>query len=623
MPYGVHDRILRVDLTSGKIWTESLGEAAWRRYMGGRALVARYLLTLAPKGCDPFAPENPLIFAPGVLTGAYLSGQGRNGVGAISPLTGGFGNAEGGGFFGAALKRAGYDAVVVTGASARPVYLWIHPDGAELRPADHLWGLTVGEAEDRIRQELGEKVRTALIGPAGENRVRFAAVVNDRSHFAGRTGLGAVMGAKKLKGIAVKGRPGGVPLADPAGISALQKWMGRNLELVAGLHDTGTAGGVPYLNRSGGLPTRNFRAGAFEGHEKISGQTMRDTILIKRETCDACAVRCKRVVALKEPFEIDPRYGGPEYETVAALGSDQGIDDLLAVAKGNELCAAYGLDTISTGAVLAFVMEAVAAGLLSTEEIGIDLRWGNGRAMLEGIRAIAFREGFGDRMAEGVARLAAQLGPEAQEFALHVKGQEVPMHEPRIKHALGVGYALSPTGADHMHNMHDPMYAKERAALQQLRLFDPELQPQPPEVLGEAKMRLYFHHTNWRHFLDSVGMCHFLPYSPEQLRDAVRAATGWDVTLEELAAVGRRAATLARLVNLRQGLDAATDTLPERFFRPFLEGPEDKGRPLDREAFEEAKGIYYRMMGWDEAGRPTPETLEALGEGWAVPLLEG
>lgn len=628
MNYGYTSKILRVDLSRRHVEVERRDDAFYRRYLGGRAVVAHYLLNEMAEGADPLGPENLLVFAPGVLTGAAVSGQGRNGVGAKSPLTGGLGSSEAGGYWGYELKRAGFDAVVVRGQASSPVYLWIKDGQAEIREAEHLWGLTTGECEDALRDELGdERVRTALIGPAGENLVRYAAVVNDRHHFAGRTGLGAVMGSKRLKGIAARATPGQsqMKLAHPAGVSEVARWMGSNLNLVAGLYDSGTAGGVKYLSAGGGLPTWNFQAGHFAGDDKINGQVMRDTILIKRGTCAACAVRCKRVVEVGEPYHVDPRYGGPEYESLAALGSCTGIDDLLVLAKANEMCAAYGLDTISTGVSIAFAMECFENGLLTeTDTGGLALRWGDGPLLLRLIEQIARCEGFGASLAEGVARTAAQIGQGAEAFALHVKGQELPMHEPRIKHALGVGYALSPTGADHMHNFHDTMYRGEGPFLNGLRAFDPDLQPMEATVLNEDKMRLYFYHVNYRHFLDCAVMCMFLPYMPQQLVTLVNAVTGWDVDLQETQAIGQRAITMSRVFNLREGLTADDDTLPRRFFAPFLKGETRNAEPLDEAAFEEAKRTYYRMMGWhQENGVPTLEALEQLDIAWAAKHLPG
>ncbi len=623
MAFGYTGKILRVDLTNRKIEAEARDDAFYRTYLGGRGMVGYYLLSELARGVEPLSPENVLVFAAGPLTGAAVSGQGRNGAGAKSPLTGGFGNAEGGGYWGAELKRAGLDGIIVTGRADRPVYLWIHDGHAEFRDAAHLWGKTSGQAEDALRAELGDRaIRTALIGPAGERLVRFAAIVNDRSHFVGRNGLGAVMGSKNLKGIAVRAAPGKgqMEIAHPEGVQSLAKWMGANLDKVAGLHDHGTARILRSLSKAGGLPTFNFRDGHFDANEKITGQTMSATILVKQETCYACAVRCKRVVQVNESAygSVDPLYGGPEYETLAGFGSLEGNDDLIALAKANELCAAYGFDTISLGNIIAFAMECYERGIISAQDTdGIELRFGNARAMLEVIEKIAQREGFGDVLAEGVARAARSIGRGAEEFAMQVHGQEIPMHEPRLKQGLGVGYAVSPTGADHNHNMHDTYYTKQGPAVEDLRTLDPAIHAVPANDLSPDKVRIVTAMTNWMHFWDSAVMCQFLPYSTQQMTDLMNAATGWEMTAQDYLRSGERAATLARLYNLREGWDSREDTLPKRFFEAFASGPL-AGTALPREQFATATREYYRQMGWDENGVPTSECLRDLGIAWAA-----
>lgn len=623
MAHGYTGRILRVDLTNRKIETETRDDEFYRLYLGGRGMVGYYLLSELPQGVEPYSPANILVFAAGPLTGAAVSGQGRNGAGAKSPLTEGFGNAEGGGFWGAELKRAGYDGIIVTGRAEQPLYLWIHNEQAELRDAAHLWGKTSGETEDTLRAELGDRaIRTALIGPAGEKLVRFAAIVNDRSHFVGRNGLGAVMGSKNLKGIAVRAAPGKgrMEIANPSGVQELARWMGAHLDVVAGLHEHGTARILRSLSKAGGLPSYNFRDGHFDANEKITGQTMSATILIKQETCYACAVRCKRVVEVKESEHgsVDPLYGGPEYETLAAFGSLEGIDDLIALAKANELCAAYGFDTISLGSVIAFGMECFEHELLSEEEAdGIDLRFGNARAMLQMIEKITRREGLGNVLAEGVVRAASQIGRGAEELAMHTHGQELPMHEPRLKMGLGLGYAVSPTGADHNHNIHDTIYTKEGEGTKQLRELDPAIHALPANDLSADKARMVTAGSNWMHFWDSAVMCQFLPYSPQQMTDLMNAVTGWEMTTHDYLCSGERAATLARMYNLREGWSAKQDTLPKRFFQAFQSGPL-AGTAVSADQFSAATAEYYRLMGWDENGVPTRERLNELGLAWAA-----
>ncbi|MEE9203235.1 MAG: aldehyde ferredoxin oxidoreductase family protein [Dehalococcoidia bacterium] len=625
MPHGYTGRVLRVDLSSGKLATEEPPEDFYRRYFGGEGFVGYYLLKELPPGVEPLSPQNKLIFAAGPLTGVPVGGCGRHSVGGKSPLTGGFGEAEAGGYWGAELKMAGFDAILVEGRAETPVYLFIHDGQAEIRDARPLWGLKTLECQDAIREELGDPgVRVAQIGPAGENLVRFACVVNDLDAFAGRTGLGAVMGSKNLKAVACRGRQR-LSLADPQAVAALARWVRDNTPVNnKAMRDLGTASVVRGLNRRGGLPTRNFQDGSFDGAERISGEAMRDTILVGRRSCYACPVQCKREVKVDEPYPVDPRYGGPEYETIASLGSNCGIDDLKLIAKGNELVAAYGLDSISCGASIAFAMECFERGLITLEDTeGLDLRFGNGAAMLEMVERIARRQGLGGLLAEGVARAANQIGGEAVELALHIKGQEIPMHEPRWKQGMGVGYAISPTGADHCHNLHDPNYTGMSPIMEDLKALG-VLEPLPVDDLSPAKVRMLAYHSQWIHFMNSAVCCYFVMLYGlvgfNRVAEIVSAVTGWNTTVFELMKVGERAANLARAFNLREGLTAQDDTMPGRFFSPQASGPLQGVAP-DPEAFHRARDTYYDIMGWPQ-GRPSPGKLAELGIDWVVPVLE-
>ncbi|MFQ6080417.1 MAG: aldehyde ferredoxin oxidoreductase family protein [Candidatus Bathyarchaeia archaeon] len=626
MLYGYNGRVLKIDLADGNISTEKPPESFYRTYFGGRALIAYYLLKETEAGVDPFSPENLLIFATGVITGHSFSGSGRNSVGAKSPLTGAYGDAEAGGFWGAELKKAGYDAIVVRGKAEKPTYVWIHDGEVELRDASHLWGRATGEVEGLIKKELEDTgVRVAQIGPAGERLVRYACVVNDLTHFAGRTGMGAVMGSKKLRAIAMRGKKS-LEVANPERIMEIVKWIRENfdsIELPIGrrlkvFHDTGTSGVLLGLDASGGLPTRNFKQGSFERAEDISGETMRDTILVGRHTCYACAVACKRTVKTEGPYMVDSKYGGPEYETLAALGSNCGIGDLKAIAKANEICAAYGVDTISAGASIAFAMECFENGILTDEDTGgVQLRFGNAKAMLQVLETIVKREGLGKVLGEGVKRAAEKIGRGSRRYALHVKGLEVPMHEPRLKKGLGVGYAVGPTGADHCHNLHDTLFASDGTQLKEINALG-FLSPLPAADLSPAKIRLLVYVSNWRHFINCAVTCYFLPYYHQTMADIVNAVTGWNTTVWELMKVGERAATMARAFNVREGFNAEDDYLPERFSVPFKDGL-IAGEAISKRALEGAKRIYYGMMGWDpETGVPTHEKLHELGIGWVA-----
>ncbi len=620
--YSYTGRILRVDLSTGEISTEEPDARFCRTYMGGWGIIAHHLLRELAPGVDPLGPDNLLIFAAGALTGAPFAGSGRSAVGAKSPLTGGFGGAEAGGWWGAELKAAGYDAVVIRGRAERPVYLCITDGKAEIRPAEHLWGLPTADAQAAIRQELGDRrVRVAQIGPAGERLARIAAVMHDVNRAAGRGGLGAVMGAKQLKAVAVRGT-GKVKVADPAALSRLARWFTGHFPETWGadLHDKGTSNGVPGHQLDGGLPTRNFREGTFEAFGNITGERMRDTILKDRDGCYACPVRCKRVVEVKEgPFRVDPAYGGPEYETIGALGSCCGVGDLAAVARANELCNAYGLDTISAGVTIAWAMECYERGLLTAEDTGgLGLRFGDARAMVHLVEQMGKREGLGRLLGEGSLRAAREIGRGTEALAMHSKGLEFPMHEPRVKYTLGLGYAVSPTGADHNHSFHDSDYTNEEG-IAAVRPFG-ILEPLPFDDMGPGKVRLAALEICWSTVINSLGMCGFvwMLIDRPRLVEVVRAITGWDTSLYELLKGGERAYTMARAFNAREGFTAADDRIPDRFFEAFREGP-SAGNALPREGFEEARRLLYQMMGWEErTAALAPWKLHELGIGWVA-----
>jgi aldehyde:ferredoxin oxidoreductase len=616
---GFAGKILHVNLTDGELWTETPPGSFYRRYLGGNGFVGYYLLQEVPPGADPLGPDNVLVFATGPFTGVPVAGGGRSHVGARSPLTRGYGESDVGGFFGAELKLAGYDAIVVRGRAARPVYLWVHDGEVDLRPADHLWGTSTLACERAVRSELGDaRVRLATIGPAGEKLVRVACVINDVKHAAGRCGLGAVMGAKNLKAVAARGKAA-VPLAEPDALRELSRWMREHWrEEAEAMHDRGTAGGVMDLNEFGALPTRNFQDGRFVGAERISGETMRDTILIDRGACYACPIRCKRVVKIDDQeYQVDPDFGGPEYETIGAVGSNCGVDDLRAISKANELCNACGLDTISAGMMVSFAMECYEAGLLSTADTGgLDLRFGNGAAMVEMIRRIGEREGLGDLLAEGPRTAAAKIGRGADQFALHVKGQPLPMHECRNRHGQALGYAVSPTGADHMHNFWDGAMSKEPVG-QQLQAYG-VFAAVPQNEINADKVRAYMRSTNWAWIGNHLGLCAFIPWSVEQQIQLIRAITGWETNMLELQMVAERGLAMARAFNLREGLSRADDALPARMATPFKSGSLNE-KPVTPEVLAESLTTFYGMMGWDaDTGVPTLGKLQELDIAWVA-----
>jgi aldehyde:ferredoxin oxidoreductase len=628
------DRILRVDLTSGEWWVEERGTAYWRRYMGGWNVILDTLLREVPADADPLGPENRLVFAPGVLTGLPLSGASRNAIGAKSPLTGGLGATEVGGFWGAELKQAGYDALIVQGAAPGPVYLWI--DGAdgerpriEIRDARSLWGKTTKETLAAVQEELGDpRVRCAMIGPGGENLVAYACVMNGLKDAGGRTGMGAVMGAKKLKAIAVRGTKT-VQSANPGVIRDMAREMAAGVragEKALGLHQYGTGRGLEGSLISGNLPVNNFRDGEYGGAEALSADVYMGQIGVGMTGCYACAVRCKKMVRAEAPYELDPDYGGPEYESAGALGSCCGVEDIIPVAKATELCNAYSLDTIGAGVAISFAMECFENELISVEDTGgIELRFGNGDAVVQMVEMIARREGIGDLLAKDLATVAREIGGGSEAYAMEVKGQAWPMHEPRFKRGLSFGYATSPTGADHCHSLHD-------VSLQNVRedgLVDNAvlraygvLEPLPLEDLSPAKVRAAMLQTFSRAMGNCLPVCLFVPWSTDELRELVRAATGFDVSDYELLKVGERALTLARVFNLRHGLSAKDDYLPQRTYEPKTSGALAEGG-IDRDALQAAIHTHYALMGWHrETGVPLPDTLHGLDVSWAIQALD-
>jgi aldehyde:ferredoxin oxidoreductase len=593
---GFNGKIARISLDIPKVKIESPAEEYYRRYLGGRGFIVHTLLREVSQKIDPFGPENKVIFALGPLTGHPFAGSGRNSVGCKSPLSGGYGESEAGGYWGAELKRAGYDGLIIEGISNKPVYIWIKNGNIEIRSAGKLWGLDVADTQNAIREELNDNnIRTAAIGPAGENRVRFACILNDCNHAAGRTGMGAVMGSKNLKAIAVRGeRP--PKMADRKRLLEINSWMLENFKEKSKFWKYGTGAGIEAFEETGNLPIRNFKGGRFPGAEKINAKLLCENYLEKMGGCFACPIRCKKIIKLKKPYEVDPVYGGPEYETLAALGSNCGIDDLEAIIKANELCNRFGMDTISTGVVISFAMECFENNILASNDTeGLDLTFGNAQAMLEMVERIARRQGFGTLLAEGTQRAAETIGKGAINYAMHVKGEEIPMHEPRLKQPLGLHYSMHVTGADHGTGINDISALDEESAK---RLYE----------LGFSSQL-----SNY------IGICRFVPWSDQQIEEALECITGWQMNSRELMDVVERGVALARIFNIREGFSAEDDRLPKRFETTPSDGPL-KG--INPEKLVHAKKTYYQIMGWDQSGIPTHKRLADLQIAWASEYLK-
>ena len=592
--YGYWNKILHLSLSDRRTWVQEPGDHFFRRYAGGRGLIAHYLLEHVPRGADPLGPDNILIFAPGVITGAPVPGAGRHSVGAKSPLTGAFGESESGGYWGAELKRAGWDAIIVHGVSPTPVYLWINDGAIEFRDAAPLWGRVTGLVEEAIVEELGDpRIRVAQIGPAGENLVRFACIANDLNEVAGRTGMGAVMGSKRLKAIAVRGRIP-VRIADQAGLHAIAKWVSSTMDTKhRAFHEFGTGAAMQGKSLEGGMPVLNYRLGAADTVAKVDAIAVRDHVRVQMKACYACSVRCKKVVHIEQKeeaareaeqsvykgrarvgvdplgrYRVDPRYGGPEYESLASLGVNLGLDDLIAICKSNEMCNYLGMDTVSLGATLAWAMECFEKGLLTLDDTGgVPLRFHDADGVVRLVEMIAYRRGIGGLLAEGSRRAARRLGRGSEALLTTVKGLEMAMHDPRHMPVMRASYLLAPTGGDHMRQT-----------------------------------------GNRNGLRNQIGLCHFLAYEDDQSLAILRAVTGWDMTPEEMVTTAHRGLTLARLFNLREGFGRDDDRLPPRFSAPL---PRHAG--LSREQQDEIVTDYYVEQGWDPTtGVPTAETIRAL-----------
>jgi aldehyde:ferredoxin oxidoreductase len=581
-------------------------------------------------GTDGLDPDNVLTVMDSLLTGAPIAGQSRVAVNARSPLTDGIGDSQAGGFFPAELRFAGFTGIVIRGRSPGPVYLWIHDGEAELRPADHLWGRSTSEVDDLLKAELGDaKIEIAQAGPAGEKLVRLAAIMNMANRANGRTGMGAVMGSKNLKAIVARGTSKKVPLADAAGLNKLARWGSTEIPNNADVLDlriNGTDGVLEYQHGLGSLPTFNYNAGQFDGYEAISGQTMTATVLEGRETCYACAVRCKRAVETEwQGRPVEARHGGPEYETAAVFGSYCGVDDLPAITLANQICNEHGLDTIGTGATVAWVMECFEHGLVTEVDLGFRAPFGDAAAMVRLTEMVATREGLGDVLANGSRRAADLLG-KGHEHLITVKGSEAPAHMPQAKRSLGVIYAVNPFGADHQSSEHDPNIEEGASdlALGRLKLLGCD-EALPPDSLGPEKVRFALRTQQFYSFLDSASLCQFVfgpawtLYGPQEAVDVVRTVTGWeDFDVDELMEIGERRLNMLRAFNAREGIGRREDRLPDKFFRPLIGTGPTAGVALDRTAIEDALDEYYQLAGWDGgSGNPTPETLARLGLEWA------
>jgi aldehyde:ferredoxin oxidoreductase len=632
MPYGYTGKILQVDLSNQKIEVEEKDEAFYRSYLGGRGIGYHYLMQDVPVQTDPFSPENILVLATGVMTGAPLPAACRFAAVGKSPLTGTAGESEAAGFFGPELKMAGFDAVVFKGRAEKPVYLWVTESKAQIKDAAHLAELGAREVEDAIRDEMGsKKIRVAQTGLAGMNRVRFANITNNLGHFNGRGGFGALMGSKNIRAVAALGSEK-LEFYDPEFLRETAQHFAatfKNNPAGEALRVYGTTAFAAILSAAGALPVDNFRRSQLDDATSVSGDTYNEILLQKRKGCYACPIRCKRGIALDDPkYGVDSRYGGPEYETIAALGTNLNIADLKAIAKGNEICNRYCLDTISTGMTIAFACECFQEKIISKADTdGLELRFGDADLMIQLLELIARREGFGDLLAEGSTRLAIKWGVADRHCHLAVKGQEISMHDPRVKVGVGIGYAVSPYGADHMTAAHDNVFVDEKSyalnSVKPLGIYE----PMPATEISPQKVRNYKILENFWRTLDALGLCVF-GYAPrsvipiDTMVKGLNAITGWEASLFELMRAGERGTMIARAFNSREGFSVNNDRLPQRLFDPKPDGPDAGKNIFKEEDFNEAIRLYYDMIGCDpETGRPYRGKLLELGLEWVEASL--
>jgi aldehyde:ferredoxin oxidoreductase len=597
---------LWVNLETGETLKKPLNKLLAKMYLGGRGLGVRILYDLiGGKKVDPSSGENPLIFATGPLTGTPAPCSGRHCVVTKSPLTGTCLNSHSGGHFGVEMKQAGFDIITITGRSKKPVYLKVFDRSAELCDASHLWGKTVSETEKSLRSDLAdEKIVVSCIGPSGEHLVKISSIMNDIHRAAGRGGAGAVMGSKKLKAVVIKGT-NGIPLADESSFArtsrdAIQVILRHNITGRNGtLAKYGTLGILNQLNEYGILPTRNFQDGVFEDAELISGEALAQSYFRRNKSCELCVIPCIRVSEIDVGPYSGTKLEGPEYETAWSFGAQCGVNRLDAIAKANSICNEYGVDTISAGSAIAFAMECFERGLIDRKATnGLQLRFGNSDAMLAMVEAIVKGEGLGSMLGEGVARASRMIGKGSNDFAMHVKGMELPAYDPRGAKGQGLAYATSNRGACHL-----------RAYVVKYEVFGTPYRVDRFATSGKAQ--LVVQTQNEYAVVDSLVVCIRVPLVIDMSTFAqlVSFATGWKVSAQALDTIGDRIYTLERQFNIEEGLTSEDDTLPKRLLtEPLPSGPA-KGSTIELKSMLKE---YYSLRGWDAEGRPTKEKLAQL-----------
>jgi aldehyde:ferredoxin oxidoreductase len=607
-------KILRVDLSHDKIHEEKWDLSLARKIIGSIGIAAKIMLEEVDPEIKAFDPENRLILVPGVLSGTTIPGGNKSAFIAKSPLTNAWGDSLFSAMCGINLKRAGYDGVIIQGRAEKPSYLHIFDNGAELRDASKLWGMDTFETCNMIKRELGKNIGIACIGPAGEKLVRLASIFSDDGRAAGRTGLGAVMGSKNLKAIAIEGNQK-IEVVNENRFNEIKREMLKRISEKKPLQ-FGTAGSLEPFNEMGNLPTKNWRLGRFPDADKIGGKAIHEKLSPKKKTCFACPVACSRIVEIKKD-EYSFKTYGPEYETLASLGSFCMNSNLESIVKANDICNRLGIDTISAGVAIAFAMECYEKGIITKNDTGgIELTWGNHEAIIKLCELIGKKEGFGSLLGEGVRIAAEKIGRGSEKFAMHVKGLEIPMHNPYRFKEMGLNYATSNRGA--CHNRGSPAYISRGVLLPEFGYKE-----KTDGFIEHGKGKMTKIHQDVCTMIDALGLCKFVVFfggvGISILADAYSAATGWETSIYDLVKAGERIWLIERAFNVKMGIKRNDDKLPERFINePLPDGPA-AGQTVK---LDPMLNEYYNERGLDNEGRPKEDTLISLGLEWVIPFIK-
>jgi aldehyde:ferredoxin oxidoreductase len=607
---GYAKRLLEVELSQGKIQKTPLDETLLKNFLGGGGLATKLFLDRFSPDTDPLSKENPLIVMTGPLVGTMLPGSSRFAICARSPQTGFWGIGTCGGTFGPELKFAGYDGILIEGKADKPVYLLINDESVEIKDAADLWGKDLYEVTDLLKQRHGEKKKPKIlaIGPGGENKVLYAAIGNDYGHFIGRTGMGAVMGSKNLKAIVVSGTGKVLPALDEEYKEVRKRVIESCNEstFAQGIKSMGSAAAVDLGMMTGDVPIRNWREGEFENSGNIGGPAMTADYLTKGHACFACPIACKRVVKVDEGPYQTKEGPGPEYETCCMFGSVLGNDNLAAIIKANELCNRYGVDTISCGSTIGFAMECFEKGILTMSDTdGMELTWGNIDVALKLIEKIALREGIGDILAEGSVKAAQKIGKGAEAYAVAVKGLELPAHDPRGFHGMGLEYAVGYRGACHLQHM--SMYAEQGMAT----FEDAGLKSDYIGPSSDDKAEMVLLSQNLGVPASSACLCVYVlaGSGAQAFADMIHVVTGWDFKIEDLLKIGAKIWLLMRGMTNLMGARSSDDKLPHNVMMPLENGMAAGSVPDMEKMLKE----YYELRGLDSNGVPRKEVFEKAG----------